>query len=546
MSPARKADVINQLVEAGGQARDLTLSRLFDERPARAREFSVELPGLLFDYSRNLVTSGILDLLLTLAKASDLAGWRQQLFDGAHVNNTEQRAALHCLLRADRADVPDNLRAEYAEVLATRERIRAFSQAIRNGDQRGVGGESFTDVINVGIGGSHLGPELVIEALAPLQGTSPRVHFLSNVDPEHGARLLASLDPARTLVIVTSKTFTTQETLANAESARSWMSGALGKESVSRQFVAVSASPQRAIEFGIAADRVFAFHDWVGGRYSLWSAVGLPIAIALGPEVFDDLLAGAAHMDRHFRDAPLAENAPVLMALLGLWYVDFLGAQSRVVIPYRQSLRLLPDYLQQLEMESNGKGVQRDGNALELATSPVVWGDVGTNAQHAFFQLLHQGTAIVPVEFIAVIDDGADNRRKQDMLLANCFAQAEALMRGRSEAEARQELMAQGVRGEQLPLLAKHKTFIGNRPSSMLLLDKLDAGTLGMLIALYEHKTFVQACVWNINPFDQMGVELGKQLAGSVFNALSRNSVEPLRDPATAFLVRRVFARRAQ
>ncbi|HEX6549124.1 MAG TPA: glucose-6-phosphate isomerase [Gammaproteobacteria bacterium] len=544
MSPARKADVFNQLVEAGEQARDLTLSRLFDEQPARAREFSVELPGLLFDYSRNLVTRDILDRLLKLAEASDLAGWRQQLFDGALINNTEQRAALHCLLRADPADVPDNLSAKYAEVLATRERIRTFSESIRKGDQRGVSGESFTDVINIGIGGSHLGPELVIEALAPLQGTSPRVHFLSNVDPEHGDRLLASLDPARTLVIVTSKTFSTQETLANAESVRSWMVDALGKDSVSRQFVAVSASPERAVEFGIAADRVFAFHDWVGGRYSLWSAVGLPIAIALGPEVFDDLLAGAARMDRHFRDAPLAENAPVLMALLGLWYVDCLGAQSRAVIPYRQSLRLLPNYLQQLEMESNGKGVRRDGNALEMATSPVVWGDVGTNAQHAFFQLLHQGTVVVPVEFIAVIDDGADNRRKQDMLLANCFAQAEALMCGRSEAEARQELMAQGVRGEQLSLLAKHKTFIGNRPSSMLLLDKLDAGTLGMLIALYEHKTFVQACVWDINPFDQMGVELGKQLAGDVLAAIHKRYVAGLRDPVTSALVRRVATRR--
>ena len=546
MSAARKAEVLNQLAAAREQTRDLRLSHLFDEQPMRARELSIELPGLLFDYSRNLFTQDILDRLLALAEASDLAGWRQQLFDGAPINNTEQRAALHSLLRADPADVPDALVARFAEVLETRRRIREFATAIRNGDQLSASGQVFTDVINIGIGGSHLGPELVIDALAPSQGTSPRVHFLSNVDPAHGARLLAGLDPARTLVIVTSKTFTTQETLANAERVRNWMTDALGRDSISRQFVAVSASPERAKAFGVAADRVIAFHDWVGGRYSLWSAVGLPIAIALGPQLFDELLAGAAYMDRHFRDAPLAANIPVVSALLDVWYVNLIGTRSFAVIPYRNSLRLLPNYLQQLSMESNGKGVHRDGTTVEFSTAPVLWGDVGTNAQHAFFQLLHQGTPFVPVEFIAVIDAADGDRHQQDMLLANCFAQAEALMRGRSEAEARQELTAQGLRGEQLALLAKHKTFAGNRPSSMLVLDKLDAGTLGMLIAFYEHRTFVQACVWDINPFDQMGVELGKQLAGSVLSALSANSAEQLQDPTTASLVRRVVARRGR
>jgi glucose-6-phosphate isomerase len=544
MSAASKAGIVKQLAAARDAARRIDLTQLFATQPERVTRFSVELPGLLFDYSRNLITRDILDLLLKLAEASDLTDWRQRLFNGEPVNNTEQRAALHVLLRADSVDVPSNLTAEFAEARATRQRIREFATAVRRGDLRSASGEVFTDIINIGIGGSHLGPELVIEALMPAAGTVPRMYFLSNVDPEHSARLLAKLDPARTLVIVTSKTFTTQETLENAHVARTWMRDALGADAVPRQFVAVSAAPERAVEFGIAAEKVFAFQDWVGGRYSLWSAVGLPIALALGFDEFEALLAGAARMDLHFRDAPMAANMPVLMALIGVWYADILDAQSRAVIPYRHGLRLLPDYLQQLEMESNGKSVQRDGAALESATAPVVWGGVGTNAQHAFFQLLHQGTPFVPVEFIAVIDAGAGSRRQQDRLLANCFAQAEALMRGRSEAQARDALAAEGVSGERLALLAKHKTFSGNRPSSLLLLDKLDAETLGMLIALYEHRTFVQSCVWSINPFDQMGVELGKQLAAGVLTALESGQTKQLSDPDTAALVQRVTTRR--
>lgn len=544
MSAASKAGIVKQLAAARDAARRIDLTQLFATQPERVTRFSVELPGLLFDYSRNLITRDILDLLLKLAEVSDVTDWRQRLFNGEPVNNTEQRAALHVLLRADSVDVPSNLTAEFAEARATRQRIREFATAVRRGDLRSASGEVFTDIINIGIGGSHLGPELVIEALMPAAGTVPRMYFLSNVDPEHSARLLAKLDPARTLVIVTSKTFTTQETLENAHVARTWMRDALGADAVPRQFVAVSAAPERAVEFGIAAEKVFAFQDWVGGRYSLWSAVGLPIALALGFDEFEALLAGAARMDLHFRDAPMAANMPVLMALIGVWYADILDAQSRAVIPYRHGLRLLPDYLQQLEMESSGKSVQRNGTTLESATSPVVWGGVGTNAQHAFFQLLHQGTPFVPVEFIAVIDAGAGSRRQQDMLLANCFAQAEALMRGRSEAEARDALAAQGVSGERLALLAKHKTFSGNRPSSLLLLDKLDAGTLGMLIALYEHRTFVQSCVWGINPFDQMGVELGKQLAAGVLTALESGQTKQLSDPDTAALVQRVTIRR--
>ncbi|MGH8369343.1 MAG: glucose-6-phosphate isomerase [Gammaproteobacteria bacterium] len=546
MSAAKKAEILKQLTATRDAGRDLDLVGLFREQADRARDFSLELPGLLFDYSRDLISREALELLLSLVEASDLTGWRQRLFDGEIVNDTEQRAALHTLLRADPGEVPLKLATEFAEVEAMRRRMGEFATAVRSGKLRSVSGKTFTDVISIGIGGSHLGPELVVEALAPPAGASPRIHFMSNLDPEHGARLLATLDPARTLVIVISKSFTTQETLVNAGKVRTWMTDALGAEAVAQQFIAVSVAPRRAREFGIAAERVFAFQDWVGGRYSLWSAVGLPIAIALGADVFDALLAGAARMDRHFRTAPSASNMPVLMALLGIWYVDFYDARSRAVIPYRHGLRRLPDYLQQLEMESNGKGVQRDGSATESATASVVWGGVGTDAQHAFFQLLHQGMQFVPVEFIAVIDADNGDHRQQDMLLANCLAQAETLMRGRSETEARRELIGQGVSGEHLELLAKHQTFPGNRPSSLLMLDRLDPGTLGMLIALYEHKVFVQACVWNINPFDQMGVELGKQLAGRVFRALENDDATQLSDPVTTALVRRINTRRHQ
>ncbi|HET7922260.1 MAG TPA: glucose-6-phosphate isomerase [Gammaproteobacteria bacterium] len=542
MNPATKAAILKQLAVARAGLSARTLAEWFDAEPSRVRDLTLELQGLLLDYSRNLVTPDILELLLQLAEASDVADWRERLFNGETVNNTEQRAALHTLLRASAA--PPGLTQVFADVKLQRDRMREFAQAVRGGARKGATGQVFTDLLCIGIGGSHLGPELVIEALAPPTGTRPRAHFLSNVDPEQAARLLAALDPARTLVIVASKTFTTQETLANAETARAWLTDALGAGAVAQHFVAVTAAPQRAAGFGIEREHIFGFEDWVGGRYSLWSAVGLPIAVALGPEHFDALLAGAARMDAHFRTAPLEKNLPVVMALLGIWYTDFFGAQSRAVIPYRQGLRLLPDYLQQLEMESNGKGVTRDGAPVENATAPVLWGGVGTNGQHAFFQLLHQGMPFVPVEFIAVIADATGNRRQQDMLLANCFAQAEALMRGRSEAAARAELEAQGERGERLALLAKHKTFPGNRPSSLLLLDRLDADTLGMLIALYEHKVFVQACIWGINPFDQMGVELGKELAGRVLAALSQDNAAALADPASRALAARVIAHR--
>ncbi|HEX7965822.1 MAG TPA: glucose-6-phosphate isomerase [Gammaproteobacteria bacterium] len=488
----------------------------------RVADFSIELPGLHADLSRHLATPETLKLLAKLAEAAGLDARRRQLFEGGHVNNTEDRAALHTLLRAAPADVPPALAPQAAEVREVFARMRAFC-----GD---VHADRITDVVSIGIGGSHLGPELVVEALAPLKGPKLRTHFLSNVDPMHAARLLPALDPEHTLVVVISKTFTTQETLANAQAARTWLVQALGEKAVPAHFAAVSAAPDKARAFGIPPERVFAFWDWVGGRYSLWSAVGLPIALAHGFEAFEALLAGAAQMDRHFREAPAERNLPVLLALLGVWYANFWQAATRAVVPYRQDLRLLVPYLQQLEMESDGKRVRRDGTPADYATMPVVWGDTGTNGQHAFFQLLHQGTGLVPVDFVAVLEEESGHWRQQAMLLANCYAQAEALFHGRSAAEAEKQ---------SGKALAPHKTFPGGRPSTLITLSRLDARNLGMLLTLYEHRTFVQACIWDVNCFDQMGVELGKQLAEGVLKALESGDVTGIQDPATRAAVKR-------
>jgi len=500
----------------------LSNTRLWDD-PRRIDSLSIGLHGLHADYSRNLITAETIRLLAALASAAGVPRQRRLLFEGGIVNGTEGRPALHTLLRAAPQDVPKGLEARANEVRVALARMRAFTDSMH-------ASKRFTDVVNIGIGGSHLGPELVVDALRPLEGPRLKAHFLSNVDPMHLARSLRALDPARTMIVVTSKTFTTQETLANAQAARAWLVTALGESAVPEHFAAVSAAPDRAREFGIPPERVFAFWDWVGGRYSLWSAVGLPIALALGFDTFEALLRGAAHMDRHFCKAPLQRNLPVVLAMLGIWYANFWRASSRAVVPYRQDLRLLVPYLQQLEMESNGKRVDTKGRPVKYATAPVVWGDVGTNGQHAFFQHLHQGTQLVPVDFIAVLAEEAGHGRHQAMLLANCYAQAEALLRGRSLKEA--------ARGGPAKLAA-HRTFPGKRPSNLIVLERLDAENLGRLLALYEHRTFVQACVWDINPFDQMGVELGKHLAQGVLYALDSGDISAIADPATRAAVKR-------
>ncbi len=492
------------------------MRELFAEDPQRCERYTLERCGITLDFAKNRITDETLKRLLALADAADVPGWTARLFSGEHINTTEDRAVLHVALRnlgkrvyrVDGQDVMPGVRA----VL---EQVREFVDAVRSGKWLGYSGRRITDVVNIGIGGSNLGPLMVCEALRPFQSPELKLHFVSNVDATHIVETLRALDPHTTLFVVASKTFTTQETLTNAHTARRWCVDQLGTEgAVARHFVAVSTNEEAVTRFGIRPDHMFQFWDWVGGRYSLWSSIGLPIALAIGMEGFEQLLGGAHAMDEHFRSAALRENMPVLLGLLGVWYTNFAGADSHAVLPYDQYLRYLPAYLQQADMESNGKRVTRQGKTVPYATGPVVWGQAGTDGQHAFYQLIHQGTRLIPCDFIVPLrshNPTGDHHRK---LVSNCFAQAEALMRGRTLAEARAELAARQLPESQIDALAPHRVFPGNRPSNMLLVEAVTPATLGALIALYEHKIFVQGVVWGINSFDQWGVELGKELAG--------------------------------
>jgi len=499
---ARRADALGQSVSAEFAA----------DRDRFAR-FHVVLDDLLFDYSKQRIDAATFPLLLQLAGAAGVEAKRDAMFRGERINLTEGRAALHSALRnfsgrpvlLDGVDVMPEVEAERAKMLE-------FAADVREGRLRGALGQPMTDVVNIGIGGSDLGPAMATRALSPF-ATSLRAHFVSNVDGADLADTLRGLDPARTLFIVSSKTFTTQETMTNARSARAWIVHALGEGAVGDHFAAVSTQLDKVAEFGVEASRVFGFWDWVGGRYSLWSSIGLPLAIAIGPEHFEDFLHGGYDVDRHFREAPLEKNIPALMGLISVWNRNILGHAAQAVIPYDQRLQRFPAYLQQLQMESNGKSVTRDGAPVERATGPVIWGEPGTNGQHAFFQLLHQGTEIVPVDFLVAASPTQADARHHDLLLANCLAQGEALMRGRTSAEAAAITARQGATADDAARLAPHKTFSGSRPSSTLLYGKMTPRTLGRLVALYEHKVFVEAAIWDINPFDQWGVELGKELA---------------------------------
>ncbi|MFP5307790.1 MAG: glucose-6-phosphate isomerase, partial [Gammaproteobacteria bacterium] len=485
---------------------------LFAEDARRAERFSAEALGLYLDYSKQRLDAHALQALFALAQQQGFAEWRARLFGGEPVNQTEGRAALHMALRAPR-DAGFRVGGEdvSAQVHAVLDRMRAFAQTVRAGG----GAARFTDVVNIGIGGSDFGPRMVCDALAPLID-GPRPHFVANVDAAELHEVLGGLEPQTTLFVVTSKTFTTQETLANARRARGWLVGALGEAAVGRHFVAVSTNAEAVRAFGIDAGNMFGFWDWVGGRYSLWSAVGLSSLLALGAERFNALCAGAHAMDRHFAEAPPERNLPLLLGLLGVWNTNFLGCASQVVVPYAQRLALFCGWLQQLEMESNGKGVDRDGRPVDYATTPALWGSVGTNAQHAYFQLLHQGPAVHAVDFILPLQGAHPYADMQRLLIANCFAQSAALMRGKSADEVRSEFAAKGLSGAALDAAVPHRVFPGNRPSSTLLLPRLDPYHLGALLALYEHRTFVQSVIWNINAFDQWGVELGKQMARQI------------------------------
>jgi len=531
---------------------DVHMRELFDRDPERFDRFHLQLDGLLLDYSKNRITDDTLRLLLDLARAAGVEDARAAMFSGERINWTERRAVLHVALR-DPSDEPlvvdgEDVRPQVGRVLG---QMRRFSDAVRSGAWRGHTGEPIRTVVNIGIGGSDLGPVMITEALGAF-ADGPDVRFVSNVDATDFVETTRGLDPATTLFVIASKTFTTQETMANATTARRWLLDALGDDAaVSRHFVALSTNRERVVEFGIDPATMFEFWDWVGGRYSSWSAIGLSIALAVGFDRFRELLDGGHAMDRHFRTAPLERNLPVLLALLGIWYRDFMGCTSHALLPYDQYLHRFPAYFQQGDMESNGKSVDRDGRRVGYPTGPVIWGEPGTNGQHAFFQLLHQGTDVVPCDFIGALRPRHDVGRHHDLLVANMLAQAEALMRGRTEAEVRAELRDAGMPADRVDELAPHKTFAGNRPSNVLLLDELTPRTLGMLLAAYEHKIFVQGVVWRVNSFDQWGVELGKVLAGTILAEvarLDRGEKDDLsgHDPSTRALMRRWLAARGR
>jgi len=525
------------------QARDWQLRTLFAQDTSRFEHFSIEAAGLLLDYSKNLLDRKAMQLLVQLARECSLEEKRAAMFAGEKINTTERRAVLHTALRLprDAALVVDG-QDVVQEVHGVLEHIRAFSERVRNGDWKGCTGQAITDVVNIGIGGSDLGPEMACRALRSFIHPRLAMHFVSNVDGHDLDAVLSRINPDTTLFIVASKTFTTRETMMNAQSARAWFLRKHNEAALAQHFVAVSTNTEAVRAFGVDPENMFPFWDWVGGRYSIWSAIGLPLALAIGFDNFSAFLAGGHAMDQHFRTAPLERNMPALLGLIGIWYRNFFGSTSVSIAPYNQDLSQFPAYLQQLEMESNGKRVTSGGAPVPVSTCPVVWGDVGTNGQHAYFQLLHQGTDIVPVDFIAALQPAHALSGHHEVLLANCFAQAEAFMRGKSADEVRTEMRAQHFADAEIDALLPHRVFPGNRPSNMLLMDSLNPATLGALVALYEHKTFVQGAIWGINSFDQWGVELGKVLAKNIEAELAGQPQPDLHDASTNALIPRARA----
>ncbi|MEW6444930.1 MAG: glucose-6-phosphate isomerase [Pseudomonadota bacterium] len=502
--------------------RGLHMRELFSEDPDRFERFSLRAGELFLDYSKNRITDETMRLLVQLAREADVEAWREKMFCGEKINFTEGRAVLHTALR-NRSNSPifvdgQDVMPQVNEVLA---RMRAFSKAVRRKEWLGYTGKPITDVVNLGVGGSDLGPKMVCEALGSYAQPDLRAHFVSNVAPSDIISTLKQVNPETTLFIIASKTFTTQETMVNAHTARRWFMEACGDESqVARHFVAVSTNIKAVSAFGIAPENMFEFWDWVGGRYSLWSSIGLSIALHVGFEHFEKMLEGAHAMDRHFHEAPLKLNMPVILALLGIWYANFFGAETQAVLPYGTRLRSLPAYLQQADMESNGKSVDRDSQAVDYSTGAILWGGHGTNGQHAFFELMHQGTRLIPCDFIVAANTHNPAGDQHSMLIANMFAQTRALMWGRTQDEVEAEMRAQGADEDTIRWLAPHKTIPGNKPSNTILMRDHTPYTLGMLIALYEHKIFVQGIVWRLNSFDQWGVELGKQMANSILPRL--------------------------
>ncbi|MDK4651088.1 glucose-6-phosphate isomerase [Kingella kingae] len=512
---------------------------LFEQDPERAQRYWLQVGGISVDYSKNRINDQILADLIELAKQAGLPERMKQMFGGEKINQTENRAVLHIALR-NRSNRKIEVDGEdvMPKVNAVLRKMGDFTHAVRSGEWLGYTNQVITDVVNIGIGGSDLGPLMMCTALKSFGHPRLKMHFVSNVDGAQMRDVLEQVHPETTLFIIASKTFTTQETLTNAHTAREWFLQEASEQDIAKHFVALSTNTKAVAEFGIDTDHMFEFWDWVGGRYSLWSAIGLPIMLYLGEQNFIELLEGAHLMDEHFINTPLEQNLPALMGLLGVWYINFYGAGSHVIAPYNQHLHRLPKYIQQLDMESNGKQVQMNGTAVPTDTGPIIWGETGINGQHAFFQLLHQGTHVTPIDLIASLEKRSNLPGHHEILLSNVFAQAEAFMRGKTPDEARAELQAQGLSAEQIEALVPHKTFSGNRPTNMILLDKLTPRNMGSLIALYEHKVFVQGVIWGINSFDQWGVELGKQLAKTILAELT-GDVEPQQhDASTARLIR--------
>ncbi len=502
---------------------------LFANDPKRFEKYSLKFADILFDYSKHRFTDETLPLLFQMAREAKIEEWRERMFTGEKINITENRAVLHTALR-NRANTPVYVDGKdvMPDINAVLAQMRTFSEKVRNGNWTGYTGKRITDVINIGIGGSDLGPVMVCDALTPYAHPEIHMHFVSNIDGAHLMRALNKCNPETTLIIVASKTFTTQETMTNAHSARDWfLQAAKEKAHVAKHFVALSTNAKAVTDFGIDTANMFAFWDWVGGRYSLWSAIGLSIAISVGMDNFEALLTGGHEMDNHFRTAPLEQNMPVIMALIGVWYNNFFHVDTHAILPYDQGLARFPAYLQQADMESNGKFICRDGTRVKYKTGPVVWGEAGTNGQHAFYQLIHQGTQIVPADFLMPVHShyqvGSHGDEHHRILFANFLAQSQAMLLGKTREEARVELENQGMSGEALEKLLPHKVFEGNRPTTSIMFDKLTPNTLGKLIALYEHKIFVQGIIWDINSYDQWGVEYGKQIAQKILPQLRQN-----------------------
>src|SRR5690349_16938523 len=546
MASSRKS-LLNPMMKHRARLAETPMRELFAKDKTRFKTFTANAGDILLDYSKNRIDEKVMTALFDIARKADVEGRRKAMWSGQHINITEDRAVMHMALRyrgdkpvkVDGKDVMPDVRA----VLAA---MKVFSGKVRDGSIKGATGERFTDVVNIGIGGSDLGPVMVTLALAPYTRPDLRAHYVSNVDGAHMHDTLKGLDPKRTLFIVASKTFTTDETMTNANSARKWIADALGDKAVSDHFAALSTNLKACDAFGIRQDRIFGFWDWVGGRYSVWSAIGLPVAIAVGFENFEKFLAGAYEMDQHFLKTKLEKNLPVIMGMLGVWYRNAWGFATHAVLPYDQRLSRFAAYLQQQDMESNGKSVNLEGRPLDYESGPVIWGEPGTNGQHAFYQLIHQGTSVIPCDFLIAANPHEDMVPHHEKLVANVLAQSEALMLGKTKDEVVAELTKQGLSKEQIKALTPHKLFPGNRPSNTIMYPMLTPEILGALVALYEHKVFVQGTIWNVDSYDQWGVELGKQLAKALLPKVDGSAPAAGNDSSTVGLLKHYHSLRGK